>query len=356
MSGEARRGGRYVLIAASMVIVIAGLRAAATLILPILLACFLTILSLPLLRWMREHRVPVFVSVLLTVLAVVAVLGSFAFLVSIAMADAGSAAPVYLEQLKSRAGSLRDALRQSALAEYVGPEQLDPAPVIDYATRMAGGAIRGTVVGVATLFSFATLVLLALAFMLAEACGWGAKMRAFKSVGSFDLSQFSEMSAEVQHYLGIKTMVSLATGLLVFFWTWLSGLDFPLFWGLSAFVLNYIPTIGSMLAGVPAVILAWVQGGAGLAAIVALGYLAINLCLGNLLEPRLLGMRFRMSTLVVFLSLLFWGWVWGPLGMLLSVPLTRSLIIILEHTGDHEGLITLLGRGPVPSPGSDGTG
>ncbi len=344
MTAEARRGGRYLLTAASAVIVIAGLRAGASLVLPILLAGFLTVLSLPLLRWLRERGAPVFLAVLVTVLAVVAILSVFGLLVSVALADAGAAAPGYLEQLQQRASQARDSLRDSPIADYISTEQLDPASAIDVVTRTFGGLIRGTVVGVATMFSYIGLVMLALVFMLAEACGFGSKVQAITQTEDMNLRQFSQIAEEMQHYLGIKTAVSAATGFLIFLWTWLAGIDFPLFWALLAFVLNFIPTIGSIIAGAPAVLLAFVQGGVGLAGVVALGFVAVNVVFGHLVEPRLMGIRFRLSTLVVFMSLLFWGFVWGPLGMLLSVPLTRSILIVLEHTGDHHWVTILLGR------------
>jgi AI-2 transport protein TqsA len=344
VTADVRRGGRYLVAAASAVVVIAGLSAAAPLVLPVLLAGFLTILSLPLLHWLRDHRAPVFVAVLVTVLAVVAGLTIFGLLVSAALSDVGAAAPGYLDQLQQRAIRAREALRDSPLADLVSNEGLDPASAVDVVVRTFGGLIRGTVVGVATLLSYATLVMLALVFMLAEACRFRRKLELVRKTHHLEFIHFSQIAREIQQYLGIKTAVSLATGGLIFLWTWLAGIDFPLFWALLAFVLNFIPTIGSIIAGAPAVLLAFVQGGLGLAGVVAMGYVLVNISLGNMVEPRLMGVRFRLSTLVVFLSLLFWGFVWGPLGMLLSVPLTRSILIVLEHTGDFHWVTVLLGR------------
>ena len=343
---RSRRGGRYLLTAASFVIVIAGLRAAASLILPILLAGFLAILSLPLLRWLRQRGLGVAVSVLLTVLAAMAVLVVFGLLVSGAVAEAGAAAPEYIEELQNRAREARDRLQESSLSEYIAMDRLDPASLVEVLTSTFGGVVCGTVLGVATLASYATLVLLALIFMLTESAGFADKMRLALQGRDIDFSQVRVITREVQHYLGIKTAISLVTGSVIFVATWLLGLDFPLFWGLLAFVLNYIPTLGSMIAGVPAVILAFIQHGFGLAGLVAVVYLAVNILFGNLIEQRLMGVRFRLSTLVVFLSLLFWGFIWGPLGMLLSVPLTRSLVIVLEHTSDHAWVTVLVGRNP----------
>ena len=132
-----------------------------------------------------------------------------------------------------------------------------------------------------------------------------------------------------------------------------------LLWGLVAFLLNYVPNLGSIIAAVPAVLLALVQYGVGHALLVLMGYVAVNMLLGNLLEPVLMGRRLGLSTLVVFLSLVFWGWVWGPVGMLLSVPLTMIAKIFLENTRDLAWLAVMLDSPQAISrrlrPGDGGT-
>jgi predicted PurR-regulated permease PerM len=152
----------------------------------------------------------------------------------------------------------------------------------------------------------------------------------------------------VNRYLIIKTAASLVTGILIGLWVWILGLDFPLIWGLLAFMLNYIPTLGSIIAGVPAVLLGFIQFGPGRALMVAVGYLVVNAVLGSVVEPRFQGRGLGLSTLVVFLSLAFWGWVWGPVGALLSVPLTMTLKIALESSPDTRGIAILLGSNPPP--------
>ena len=154
----------------------------------------------------------------------------------------------------------------------------------------------------------------------------------------------------MQNYLAIKTLVSLATGVTAGVLVWALGLDFPLLWGLLAFIFNYIPNLGSVLAGVPPVLLAILQLGPGRAVAVALGYLVINTVFGNFIEPTLMGRRLGLSTLVVFLSLVFWGWVWGPVGMLLAVPLTMVIKIALENTEDFHWVAVMLDANPASTP------
>jgi predicted PurR-regulated permease PerM len=146
-------------------------------------------------------------------------------------------------------------------------------------------------------------------------------------------------------YLGIKTLISMATGLTAWIVTSTIGLDFALLWGMLAFLLNYVPTIGSIIAAVPAVLLALVQLGAGEATATAIGYVAINVVFGVILEPRWMGYGVGISPLVVFTGLIFWGWVFGPVGMLLSVPLTMTLKLALESDNRTRWIAILLGSG-----------
>jgi len=138
-------------------------------------------------------------------------------------------------------------------------------------------------------------------------------------------------------YLGIKTVVSIATGFCAGMLTWSLGLDFPLLWAMLAFLLNYVPTI------VPAVLLALVQLGPGAAGATAIGFAAINVAFGNIIEPRLMGYGVGISPLIVFVGLVFWGWVFGPVGMLLSVPLTMVLKLVMESDENTRWIAILIG-------------
>ena len=154
---------------------------------------------------------------------------------------------------------------------------------------------------------------------------------------------------QIQEYLVIKTLVSLATGLLVGVWVWAWGVDFPFLWGVVAFILNYIPTLGSILAAIPPVALALIHPDLGwtVGLAVILGYIGVNLFLGNFVEPHFMGQKLGLSTLVVFLSLTFWGWIWGGVGMVLSVPLTMIVKILLQNSDDFHWIAVMLGPPPA---------
>ena len=195
------------------------------------------------------------------------------------------------------------------------------------------------------------LILLTMTFILLEWSGFREKTRVAFAHSEEQLARFAEISDNIKKYLMLKTLISLATGVLVTVWLIILQVDFPLLWGTLAFVLNFIPNIGSLIAAVPPVLLAFLQMGFSGAVFTALGYLVVNFILANLIEPRVMGEGVGLSTLVVFLSLVFWGWVLGPIGMLLSVPLTMISRILLDAVDETRWIAVLMGpRQPESVP------
>ena len=334
------RGARFLMVAAGVIVVIAGLRQAGQVILPFLTAVFVAVVSFPVMAWLQRKKVPTPLAVLTTVAAAAGVVSVLGVVVGRSVTEFAQVAPQYQERFQDLANEIL------AWAEGVGLPTSEWTP-LDYVNPQAiVDLIGGTLGALAGLLSDAFLVFLAVVFILFEAAGFRAKLRlAFGDRGA-NLDRLGQMTLQVQNYLAIKTVVSVATGFLVGIWVWALGLDFPLLWGLVAFIFNYIPSLGSIFAAVPAVLLAIVQFGPGRAAVVASGYLAINLVFGNVVEPMMLGRRLGLSTLVVFMSLVFWGWVWGPVGMLLSVPLTMMLKIAMENTQDFRWVAVMLDKNP----------
>jgi predicted PurR-regulated permease PerM len=169
------------------------------------------------------------------------------------------------------------------------------------------------------------------------------KLRAILGSSDPSLANFDQVIGEVKHYLSLKTLTSLATGVAIAVWLAAMGVDYALLWGLLAFMLNFVPNIGSIIAAIPAVLLALIQLGLGSAVFAAIAFLVVNVVIGVVIEPRLMGYRMGLSTLVVFLSLIFWGWVLGPIGMLLSVPLTMTVKIVLQSNESTRWMAILLG-------------
>jgi len=183
---------------------------------------------------------------------------------------------------------------------------------------------------------------LTVTFMLMEISQFTTKIERSNTNG---LARLIEISDKIKHYILLKASTSAATGLSIVILLQVFGIHYAVLWGLLAFVLNFIPNIGSIIAAVPAVLMAIVQYSPTTALWIMLGYLIVNLLIGSIIEPRVLGRGLGLSTLVVFLSLIFWGWLLGPIGMLLSVPLTIMIKIALQTQPDTKWIATLLDSG-----------
>ena len=337
-------GARFMLLAASFVVVISGLRAASSVLVPFMIALFLALISLPLMNGLMRIGLPRPLAVLLTIVTALLALAVVTVIIGGSLRGLTDEAPRYragLDAFVDR-GEAWLAARGLELPGGIGRQLFNPGDALDLVT--------GTLRGVTAVLSNLLLVLLTVAFILLEAAGFPTKVRAALAQSNVDggdgWARFANVREEIQRYLGIKTAVSLATGSIVAAAMAILGVDFPLLWGLIAFVLNYIPARGAIIASIPPVMLALVQHGPSRALAVAVVFIAVNALLGNFLEPQLMGRRLGLSALVVFMSLVFWGWVWGPVGMLLSVPLTMVIKIMLENTEDLRWLAVLIDARP----------
>lgn len=214
-------------------------------------------------------------------------------------------------------------------------QQFNPGTVLSLAGRLAGSLGK--------LLSNALLIMLTVVFILLEVGSFREKLSRAFSRSIEPTRQAEQMVHSMQRYMAIKTAVSLATAVLIGIWLRVFDMPFIALWMLMAFLLNFIPNIGSIIAAVPAVLIAWLDFGIGPALGCAVGYLLVNVAVGNFLEPRLMGRDLGLSPLVIFCSMVFWGWVLGPVGMLLSVPLTMAVHIVLSGFDDTRWIATLMG-------------
>ncbi|WP_440876830.1 AI-2E family transporter [Thalassotalea sp. PLHSN55] len=327
---------KALVILAAIVVVFAGIKTAANILVPFLLSIFIAIIFNPLVAKATEYKVPKIISVFLVIAIFVFVALSLGGLVGKSLTELSQLLPEYREQLKEQFSWLTAKLAtyNIQVSTAILLEYFDPAAAMGLATDILGG-LGGVM---ANLF----LILLTTVFMLFEASSLPRKIHLAMDDPAMRLGQIDRFLSSVNNYLAIKTLVSVATGLCVSLMLWAFGLDFYLLWGVLAFLLNYIPNIGSIIAAVPAMSLAVLQLGPGAAGLIGLGYLSINTVMGNVVEPRFLGKGLGLSTLVVFLSLIFWGWLLGTAGMLLSVPLTMIFKIGLENSAEGHWLAVLL--------------
>ncbi|HEY5665941.1 MAG TPA: AI-2E family transporter [Gammaproteobacteria bacterium] len=331
------RIGAVVSVAAAVVLIY-GMQAASNLIVPFLLAMFIALVTVRPMLWLQARGIPSVLAALLIVIAIMLVLGLIVTILGTRIADFTAALPVYQARLDTLIeGTLEFAARFFADDESVETlgDLIDPGWVMGLAANLLN-AVRDVLTD-------AFLILFTVVFILLEASGFGVKIQAAFGQSSATIDRAREFLSNLGRYLGIKTVVSLVTGVLAWLATWMIGLDFPLLWGMFAFLLNYVPTIGSIIAAVPAVMMALVQLGVPEALSTAAAFVVINMTLGNFIEPRLMGYGVGISPLVVFVGLFFWGWVFGPVGMLLSVPLTMTLKMALESDENTRWIAILIG-------------
>jgi AI-2 transport protein TqsA len=187
------------------------------------------------------------------------------------------------------------------------------------------------------------LILLTVIFILAEEASFKEKLIRARRGDKGAAASLDVFRRAVNSYMGLKTLVSLMTGVVIYIWLIIVGVDYAILWSLLAFLLNFVPTVGSILAAIPAVLLALIQLGPFAALWTLGGFLTVNILVGNVIEPRLMGRGLNLSSLVVFLSLVFWGWILGPVGMLLSIPLTIMVKIALEGSSQTRWIGQMLG-------------
>jgi predicted PurR-regulated permease PerM len=193
----------------------------------------------------------------------------------------------------------------------------------------------------------AFMVALFMTFILFEAAFFREKLdMAFDGARALQIKRISsDVMTQIAHYLSIKFFISLATGVLVGIGLKIVGLEFAVIWGVIQFILNFIPNIGSIAVGVIGTAFAIVQFWPNPAPIIAVGLiiLVVNTILGSILDPKIMGDRLGLSPLVVLVSLLIWGWLWGFAGLILAVPMTAIIKISCENIPVLEPISIIMG-------------
>ena len=326
-------GLKMVIMLGMLVIILTGIRFAADIIVPFILALFLAVIINPLVQLLVRCRVPrvLAISLLIVMLAIVllASLGT-------SLNELARTLPQYRNYLYEPMQTIAPWLQRMGFTVSVVElnKYIDPNAVMTLVTSL--------LTQLSNAMSSIFLLLLTVVFMLLEVPQLPAKLQQLMSRPVEGMGAIQRAIDSVSHYLVLKTAISLITGLVVWGMLVLLDVRFAFMWGLLAFALNYIPNIGSVLAAIPPILQVLVFGGLYEALVVLAGYLIVNLVFGNILEPRIMGRGLGLSTLVVFLSLIFWGWLLGPVGMLLSVPLTIIVKIALEQTSGGQSIAFLL--------------
>lgn len=341
-------GARFLLTAACALIILFGLREARDLLLPIVMAIFLAVISYSMTDILRRWlRFPHWLAVFFTVVADAGLIYAAGSLIKFLAADMKNTFEgVFMTQMQEKYQSIMAFLNEwgygAEAQQFIHnpQEYINPKIILSLSQSLGSQVISMT--------SVTTLVLVLMTFLLGEAPLF---MRNFRSLPNSVQGKSKVIDAlkSIQRYLFIKTIASATTGLLAWWLCHSMNVPFAFLWGLVAFLLNYIPTIGSIVAAIPPILLGLILGDLGDGVVVALGYVIINFAIGNGIEPLFLGKQFGIATSVVLLSVLLWGWVWGPCGMLLAVPITVMLKLALENSRDLYWVAAIIDDNSTPS-------
>jgi len=351
---NSQQGVRFLIIAAALMIIIGGIHLAQSVLVSFLVAVFLAMLGTPPVLWLERKRITSFIAVLLVVSGMIALLLIVGAIVGASINSFYTELPAYQARLQDQVSAFQSFWTSKGIrhVDKVLLGYVNPGAVMSLTARMLaelGSALSNIV-----------LILLTVAFILFEASSFPVKLRAVIGDPRQVFPQFTRFVSDIERYMAIKTLISLATGILVGIGLSVLGVDFPVLWGFLAFLLNYVPNVGSTIAAIPAVLLAYIQLGFGRAVTAAAGYMVVNFILDNVIETKLMGRRLGLSSLVVFLSLIFWGSLLGPVGMVLCIPLTMTVKFACENNKDTRWIAVLLGPevpaeniSPVSTKGTD---
>ena len=335
---QERQIGYYFIVMASVIVVLAGVKSASEIIVPFLLSLFIAIILSPSFFYLKKKGLPEGMSLLLVVFSFILFLGAVASLIGNSVQDFSANIDLYSQKLTQN---------YLLLAQYADSFGID-IPVEELSTFINSKQIMlfvsSIIKGMGSMFTNGFVILLTVIFMLLESKSFVQKIKIADN-NTDSMKHIEQIFTKIKEYMMLKALISLLTGFIVWISLLIIGTDYAFLWAVLAFLLNFIPNIGSIIAAVPAVLITLVQLGSVSAAVVTVLYVGINVIIGSVIEPKVMGRGLGLSTLVVFLSLLFWGWLLGMVGMLLSIPLTIMAKIILHENESTRWVSVLLGSG-----------
>lgn len=332
-----KRENNWALNLAAFTIIIGGAIYAASILTPLLMALFLSIICAQPILWLQKKRVPQGLAIFTVFIGIVILFLGLGEMIGSSLSSFSEQAPVYEQNLNAMGASFLHFFTEHGinLSTDEMTKLFEPAKIMSITAGFLGqlGGFMGNA------FTIIFLVL----FLLMELDSISVKIKAIVGASTDSFSFFTVIGQSIRHYLFIKTLTSLLTGICIWICLAIMGVDYAIIWALIAFLLNYIPNIGSIIAAVPAVLFSMIQLGFGGALGTIVVFVIVNILIGNVIEPKMMGKGMGLSTFVVFFALIFWGFIFGTVGMFLSVPLTMAIKIILEQNPGTKGFAIALG-------------
>jgi AI-2 transport protein TqsA len=331
------RGMRILIGAAAFVIIIAGINLAQSVVVLFLISFFLALLGTQPVLWLKEKRIPSAFAVFIVMAVMIIIILLIGAQIGTSVNGFSNELPLLKSRIREQVVELNILLKSKGIIvnekfflEYVNPEAI---------MRLTASLLSG----LSSVLSDLVLILLTVTFILLEVSSFPIKLRAILGDPKQVFPRFTKFVVDMKRYMVIKTIINLVAGILIGVWMYILGVQFPVLWGFLAFLLHYIPNIGAVISAIPAALLAFIQFGIGSALLVVAGNILVGFIIGNVIEPRLMGRKFGLSTLVVFVSLIFWGSLLGLIGAILCIPLTMTLKFAFESSDGTKWIAVLLG-------------
>jgi AI-2 transport protein TqsA len=310
----------YLVAFAAVIVILFGIRSSASIINPILLAAVITITVLPIPGRLKARGLPGWLSLVLTILLVVLILLLVIVTVFFSVAKLSAELPIYLAESSaqvtedlSSTGTTTTSIQIEEVTTSIGP--------------IAQGAISA-VLDVLVTFGLALVIFF---FMISAALALPTPSRMGLDPSSSIIKRVTELTEDVRKYMTVLTGVNFIVGVTDTIFLMVLGVDYALLWGMLAWFMGYIPSIGFIIALIPPVLMAYAEFGLQTAVIVLVGYILINGGVENFYKPKVMGQKLSISPLIVFVGLFIWGYLLGGIGAILAVPMTMLVIIIMEN-------------------------
>jgi AI-2 transport protein TqsA len=328
---------RVMLVIATTVVALIGMRLAAPILNPILFAVVLSLLFSPIYAWLLHRRIPTPLALIIMLVGLTILFGGLFWILGVSITRFSADIGTYSKELSGQFNNLESMVKSLGLPKVNLHEAVKPSDLI--------GLVGTVLSGVGNFLSSLFLILIIVLFLLAEGPALMSRLRASTGADHPQVERLTVFGQSVVRQLGLRAIVNLITGVGVTVLLFVLGVDFPVMWGILAFFLSFIPWIGLPLAVAPAVILALAEHGLERALLVVAGVIVINILAENLVSPMLMGRGLSISPTVLFLGFLFWAFVLGGPGAFLAAPLTIFLVLMLGTFPETSWLASVMGIG-----------
>lgn len=330
---------RISIVLIAVILTIAALQATRPISLPLAFTFFIAVLVHPLQTYL-ERRFSRWVGMVGVLLVLAAIFGIIFAVLELSADIIAPQLPDYYQQLRQSSQSLAGWVQSLGFSIPADALQSQLQGAFDQLVQRTFGGIRSLISAVAMLLLVASM----LALLLLEVKKYPARVRQGfpHAVGNKLINAVSSISQKLRRFLYVMTATSFLTGLLTWLWCTVLGVELAIVWGLLAFVLNFVPTLGSIIAVIPPTLVALIFGGPAIAIATLVGLAIMQLIMGNFVDPKLQGNSLHLSAFVALTSIVFWGWVWGIPGAFLGVPMTAAIIVVCSEFESTKGVAILL--------------